>query len=313
MSRFLSLLICIAVLAAGNLAFAPARAQTANDDEPYMANINIADRVKNQPHMIAPNMEYIASASFTMLHIAYNVFLHPELTQDASMSDLNPERILAEERMVSESRKLCANHLRANECYVFLWTNMSLIPPGDADFMKAGMAGANGIFRMMKNDKSTFNWRNIDTERMQRAYSAALRESGAKDYEPYQRNVRASHRFLEGAKMVGEDMEFISAESLIRMHVLYHIYLYPKKMRVMQMDELSEERLETERDLVTEAAKLCMRYDKADKCVTIFWDNLAEIPLDEKQNRYENFLDNAAGYYVMDKKGEPQFTWNQDN
>jgi hypothetical protein len=269
--------------------------------EAYSESVNVVDRLKDGPHMLTESLEFIAAASFTTLHIAYNVYLHPGLATDASLSDLNPERILAEERMVSESGKTCANHLRANECYIFLWSDLAGIPPGDKAFVPSGMAGANGVYRAVKGGAQNFQWRNGVGRTAGVSVDAA--------YEPYQRDVRASNRFLSGARMMGEDMEFISAESMIRMTVLYHLYVHPKLLRDMNLRDLSSAQILAEKQMIEESGKVCAKHAKADKCVVLFWDDLASIPLESKQDGYEAFMAKAAGVYTKLKGKEPEFKW----
>lgn len=275
----------------------------------YTTSVDIVDRGKNARKMVAPHMEYIASASYTTVQVTYNVFLHPELAQDASMPDLDPERILAEERMASESAKLCGNHIRANECIIFLWKNMSLISPGNKSFQRYGALGADGVFRIVKGKEGQFSWRH-ETQKKDSESLIAQTLGNDDTYSPYQRSVRASNRFLEGATMVAEDMEFISVESVMQMNMLYHVYLHSKKMRTMQTDDLSNERLQAEKEIVTESFRLCQRYQKADQCNVLLWGRLDDIPLNEMNVDYEKLRKQASGYYVFDKGKEPQFRWN---
>ena len=101
----------------------------------YNEKFHIVDRAKNGAQMLADDIEFIALSSFTTIHIAYNLYLHPKLTADASLPQLNPKRILAEERMVSSARDLCAQHLRINDCHVFFWKNLADIPSGNISFL----------------------------------------------------------------------------------------------------------------------------------------------------------------------------------
>jgi len=270
--------------------------------EAYSENLNIADRLENGPHMLSPGLEFVAAASFTTLHVAYNIYIHKHFAQNAALPDLDPKRILAEERMVSESAKMCDNHLRANECYVFLWRELAEIPPGDKAFIPYGLALSNGIYRNLKGMPPTFNWRNTPSG----AESALLKAS---KIEPYKRDVKANNRFLSGARMMGEDLEFISAESLIRLTVLYHLYVHPKLLRDVNLRDLSAAHIAAEKELTDEAQKSCAKHKQADKCVVLFWNELSAVPLESKQDAYEAFIDNAAGYYTKVRDQEGQFLW----
>ncbi|MET0155327.1 MAG: hypothetical protein ABW189_04395 [Rickettsiales bacterium] len=268
--------------------------------EAYSESINVVDR-QNGPHMLAEELEFVAAASFTTLHVTYNIYMHNHLVENARLPDLDPKRILAEERMVSESRKMCDNHLRANECYVFLWTELANIPPGDKSFIPYGTAAANGIYRNLKGVPPSFSWRNNP---------GGIKEAAKiSEKEPYKRDVKANNRFLTGARMMGEDLEFISAESLVRLTVIYHLYLHPKLMRDMQLRDLSTAHITAEKTLNEEAKKSCAQQKTADKCIVLFWGELSTIPLESKQETYERFMDKTSGYFTKIRDQEGEFVW----
>ena len=270
--------------------------------EAYSESMNIADRLTNGPQMLSQGLEFVAAASFTTLHVAYNIYLHTNLARNAALPPLDPKRILAEERMVSEASGMCNNHLRANECYVFLWEELADIPPGDKYFIPYGLALSNGIYRNLKGSPATFNWRNDPRKDV----SAKPR---ADALEPYQRDVKAHNRFLSGPRMMAEDLEFISAESMIRLTVIYHLYVHPKLLRNINLRDLSRNHIAAEKELQDEAQKACSKHKKAAKCVVLFWGELATIPLEKKQETFKKFFDDADGYYLKELEKDPEFIW----
>lgn len=291
--------------------FTPQIAASQIYGEPYSRAQNVADRAGNKSMMISNGLEYIASESYTSMHIIYNVFLQPEIAQDAAMPDLDPERILAEERMSSEAERLCNNHLRANDCHVFFWANMSVMPPGDKNFYLYGIRFSDGVFRAKKGGKKEFLWWKNAAGRRTSAFNEVRLsdESNNEDNLPYQREVRASNRFLDGARMVAEDLEFISVESVVRMHAVFHIYVHPALHTSLKMDRLAEKRLIAEKNILKEARKLCSRYKKADDCGVLLWSRLDQIPLEKDNTDIDALLKLADGYYRFKKGEQPVFRW----
>lgn len=119
----------------------------------------------------------------------------------------------------------------------------------------------------------------------------------------------ASNRFQLGAKMVEQDIEYISADSTTVFKVKYNLFIHEPLAEKIRKDDFTTSHINAKIRLKNQGRKICARNINADECTVYFWTDLEDVPSLTNQEENVRRLELAPGIYKKIKTKRGAFSW----
>lgn len=117
----------------------------------------------------------------------------------------------------------------------------------------------------------------------------------------------AQNRYRDGARMVDDGIEYISAASSTVFKVYYNLYVHPAQAAAMQLEEYDASYIQMKTKLVNQGRIICGRNKSVDECHLYYWTELSSIPPINVIN--EDDLAKSTGSYIVGVNIPETFKW----